>query len=334
MDRVKPSRLRAGGKVRIVAPASSMRGLPDAAVNRGIRSLEAIGLRTEICPHATRDHKGTAGTPEERAETLTDAFTDPAVDAVMCAWGGWNSNDLLPHLDPDTFRKSPKPFIGYSDVTVLNNFLLGSAGLVNFQGPAFVTFTHEFLMPWEVECFRKVVMVGEAPVRLQASPTYVDDPFFYMHPEEEVLEKGNPGWRMMRGGAARGVLMGGHLESLLTLSGTEYWPDFEGSLLFLEVDEAAGPSLRVLRGLRHLEQLGVFDMVRGVLLGRTPEAAGLTLGLGLPELVMAVLGERDVPVVAGMDFGHTNPIMTLPVGVEAEVDAEKKALTLLEPGVT
>ncbi|MFH0851083.1 MAG: LD-carboxypeptidase, partial [Candidatus Bathyarchaeota archaeon] len=100
MDRVKLPRLRAGGKVRIVAPASSMRGLLDAAVNRGTRSLEAIGLRAEICPHATRDHKGTAGTPKERAEALIDAFTDPAVDAVMCAWGGWNSSDLLPHLDP------------------------------------------------------------------------------------------------------------------------------------------------------------------------------------------------------------------------------------------
>ncbi|MFH2112587.1 MAG: S66 peptidase family protein [Candidatus Bathyarchaeota archaeon] len=334
MDRVKPPKLRPGGKVRVVAPASSMRGLSDAAVARGIRNLETLGLKVEICPQATRDHMGLAGTPEERAEALTEAFTDPAVDAVMCAWGGWNSNDLLPHLDLDAIRESPKPFIGYSDVTVLNSFLLGSAGLVNFQGPAFVTFTHEFLMPWEVECFRKVVMVGETPVRLQPSPTYVDDPFYYMHPEEDVVEKGNPGWRTMRAGVARGILRGGHPESLLTLSGTEYWPDFEGSLLFLEVDEAGGPSLRVLRGLRHLEQLGVFDEVRGVLLGRTPEAAGLTLGLGLPELAMMVLGDRDVPVVAGMDFGHTNPIMTLPVGVEAEVDAGKKALTLLEPGVT
>lgn len=330
---MRPPRLKAGGKVRVVAPAGSMRSLPDAAVAHGIRNLEKLGLNVEFSPQATCDHMGMAGTPEERAEALADAFTDPTVDAVMCAWGGWNSNDLLPHLDPDALRVSPKPFIGYSDVTVLNSYLLSSAGLVSFQGPAFVTFVHTFLMPLEVECFRRVVMAGEAPLRLQPSPTYVDDPYYYMHPEEEVVEKRSPRWRVMRGGVARGVLMGGHLESLLALSGTSYWPDFEDSLLFLEVDEAGGPSLRVLRGLRHLEQLGVFDMVRGVLLGRTPEAAGLTRGQGLPELAMAVVGGRDIPVVAEMDFGHTNPIMTLPVGVEAEVDARKKALTLLEPGV-
>lgn len=334
MDRVKPQRLRHGGKVRVVAPASTMRDLAEDAVARGIRNLEALGLKAEICPHASRDHMGIAGTPEERAEALTDAFTDPEVDAVMCAWGGWNSNDLLSLLDPDAIRESPKPFIGFSDVTVLSSYLVGSAGLVNFQGPAFVTFTHEFLMPWEVECFRRVVMLGDVPVRLQPSPSYVDDPYYYMHPGEGVAERSNPGWRVMRGGAAKGILMGGHLESLLALSGTEYWPDLDGSLLFLEVDEAGGPSLRVLRSLRHLEQLGVFDVVRGVLLGRTPAAAGLAPGQGLPELAMAVIGDRGIPVVAGMDFGHTNPIMTLPVGVEAEVDAGKKTLTLLEPGVT
>jgi muramoyltetrapeptide carboxypeptidase len=102
-------------------------------------------------------------------------------------------------------------------------------------------------------------------------------------------------------------------------------------LLFLEVDEEGGPSLRVMRALRHLEQLSVFDEAEAVLLGRTPEAAGLNVGLD--ELVDVVLGDRGIPVVYGMDFGHTNPIMTIPVGVEADLDTGKMALTLLEPGV-
>ncbi|HEX9914853.1 MAG TPA: hypothetical protein VGB32_08040, partial [Candidatus Bathyarchaeia archaeon] len=162
-------------------------------------------------------------------------------------------------------------------------------------------------------------------------PTYVDDPYYYLRPGEGVEERPNPGWRIIRPGRARGTLKGGHLESLLSLAGTGYWPSFEDSLLFLEVDEAGGPSLRVLRALRHLEQLGVFDEAEAVLLGRTPEAAGLSVGLG--ELVDVVLDGRDIPVVVGMDFGHTNPIMTIPVGVEAELDTGKSVLTLLEPGV-
>jgi len=331
MDRVRPRRLRRGGLVRVVAPASGIGPLAEEAVDTGVRNLESLGLRVEISIQVRLDHHGAAGTTAERSRALEDAFADPEVDAVMCLWGGWNSNDLLGHLDLDTIRDNPKPFIGFSDVTVLNNALLGSAGLVNFQGPAFVTFTHPFLLPWEVDMFRGVVMEGRAPREVHASPAYVDDPYYYLHPDRDAAERPNRGWRVVREGRARGALMGGHLESLLTLAGTRHWPSFQGSLLFLEVDEAGGPCLRVLRALRHLEQLGVFDEAAGVLLGRTPEAAGVSPGLG--ELVSNVVGGRDVPVVDLMDIGHTNPIMTIPVGAEAEIDTDGGALTLLEAGV-
>jgi len=317
--------------VRVVAPASNIGSLPRDAVDAGIRNLRSLGLRVELSPQVHADLHGLAGSAEERARAIVDAFTDPSVNAIMCLWGGWNSNDLLGRLDLDAIRGNPKPFVGYSDVTVLSNLLLGSAGLVNFQGPAFITFTHPFLMDWEMDAFKRVVMEGESPLTVRPSPTYVDDPYYYLRPGEEVEERPNPGWRIIRPGRARGTLRGGHLESLLSLAGTEYWPSFEDSLLFLEVDEAGGPSLRVLRALRHLEQLGVFDEAVGVMLGRTPEAAGLGTSLG--DLVSMVMGDRDVPVVDLMDFGHTNPIMTIPVGVCAEVDTGKRALTLLEPGV-
>jgi len=331
MNRVKPRRLKTGGTVRVVAPASTMKGLPESTVELGVRNLRKMGLKAEISPQVYMDALGAAGSPEERAEALVEAFTDPDVDAVLCVWGGWSSNDLLGLLDLDAVRANPKPFIGYSDVTVLNSVLYESAGLVNFQGPAFITFTHAFLMPWEVEAFKDAVMRGKAPLTIRPSPRYVDDPYYYMHPEDGVRERPNPGWDVVRQGEARGTLKGGHMESLLSLAGTEHWPSFEGCLLFLEVDEEGGPSLRVMRALRHLEQLGVFDEAEAVLLGRTPEAAGLSVGLG--ELVDVVLDGRDIPVVVGMDFGHTNPIMTIPVGVEAELDTGKSVLTLLEPGV-
>jgi muramoyltetrapeptide carboxypeptidase len=331
MDRVRPRRLARGGLVQVVAPASGIGPLTKEAVDAGIRNLQSLGLRVELNPQVRLDLNGVAGTAEERARAIADAFTDPQVDAVMCLWGGWNSNDLLGRLDLKAVRESPKPFIGFSDVTVLNNVLLGSAGLVNFQGPAFITFTHPFLLPWEADMFRSVVMEGGAPLVVRPSPTYVDDPYYYLHTDRKVVERPNPGWGIVREGKAKGTLMGGHLESLLSLAGTVHWPSFKGSLLFLEVDEAGGPSLRVLRALRHLEQLGAFDEAAGVLLGRTPEAAGISPGLG--ELVSSVLGGRDVPVVDHMDFGHTNPIMTIPVGVEAEIDTAESALTLLEPGV-
>ncbi|MCK4703790.1 LD-carboxypeptidase, partial [Candidatus Bathyarchaeota archaeon] len=148
-----------------------------------------------------------------------------------------------------------------------------------------------------------------------------------------VEEAANPGWTIIRDGVARGRLAGGHLGTLLLLAGTEYWPEMSGAILFVESDEEDGPPINVLRQFRQLRHLGVFEEIEALLVGRIPGCVGLKGDLSLPLLVEDVLEGVEIPVVAGLDFGHTNPIMTLPVGVEAEIDTEKEALSLLEPGV-
>ena len=193
MELVKPKRLRQGDTIRVVAPASNMASLEKSAVDRGVENLEKLGLEVEVDPNVYRSYKGTAGRPVKRAESLMDAFLDESVDGIMCVWGGFNSNDIIDHLDYLTIRENPKVFVGYSDITILNTVLYREAGLVNFQGPAFVTFTHEFLMPWEVDVFKQVTMTGRDQIEIRASPTFIDDPFFWKHPEEPVEEKQNPG---------------------------------------------------------------------------------------------------------------------------------------------
>ncbi len=137
----------------------------------------------------------------------------------------------------------------------------------------------------------------------------------------------------MREGVAGGRLVGGHLGTLLLLAGTEYWPDMDGAILFVESDEEDGPPINILRQFRQLRHLRVFDEIEALLIGRIPGCVGLKGDLSLSLLIEEVLEDVEVPVVAGLDFGHTNPIMTLPVGVAAEIDTEKGALSLLEPGV-
>jgi muramoyltetrapeptide carboxypeptidase len=332
MELVKPHRLREGDTIRLVAPASSMESLDRKDVDRGIRNLEKLGFEVEVSPEALTTWRGTAGPANERARVLMDGFTDPDVDGLMCVWGGHNSNDLLEYLDWGLIRDNPKPFIGYSDITALNNAFLAKSGLVSFHGPAFITFCHSFLMPWEVDKFRKILMEGEAH-RYTPSPTVIDDPLYWRHPETPVEETANLGWTIIREGVARGRLVGGHLGTLLLLAGTEYWPNISGAILFVESDEEDGPPNNILRQFRQLRHLGVFDEIEALLVGRVPGCVGLEGDLSLPLLVEEVLEGVEVPVVTGLDFGHTNPIMTLPVGIEAEIDTEKCALSLLEPGV-
>lgn len=333
MRLVKPKRLKKGDKLRVVAPSSSMDVLDKKAVEKGVENLEKLGLKVEISPHAHRRHGHTAGTPAERANDFMAAFTDPEVNGVMAVWGGWNSSDILDHLDYESIHKNPKVFIGYSDITTLSVALLEKAGLVNFQGPAYVTFTHPHLMSWEVDDFKKAVMSTCAPRTLNASPSYIDDPYYYLHPEKPPQESKNPGWKAYKSGSARGPLIGGHLGTLLSLAGTPYWPNLKGRILFVEEDEEGGPSGNIARKFRQLEQTGAFTDTVALLIGRIPVASGLKEGDSLEMILKECLSGYDFPVVTGFDFGHTNPIATIPIGVKAVVDVDSFNLVYLESGV-
>ena len=333
MELVKPRRLRVGDTIRVVAPASSMDILDKNAVSRGVENLKKLGFNVEVSPHACRRLSHASGTPKERAEDLMDAFTNTSVDGVMAVWGGWNSNDILDLLDYVAIRRHPKVFIGYSDVTVLNVALLEKTGLVNFQGPALVTWTHAHLMEWEVEDFKKATMSTVAPRTLEASPTYIDDPYYYLHLEKPPQEAANPGWKTYRGGEAEGMLIGGHLGTLLALAGTDYWPDLRDRILFVEEDEEGGPTGRIAREFRQLEQMGAFGEISALMVGRIPSVAGLKEGDTLEMIFDECLEGYDFPVVTDMDFGHTNPIATIPVGIKATLDAGKGRLVYREAGV-
>jgi muramoyltetrapeptide carboxypeptidase len=333
MRLVKPKRLKKGDKLRIVAPASSIDVLEKKAVERGVENLEKLGLEIEIRPQVFRRHGHSSGIPEERANDLMTAFTDPEVDGIMAAWGGWNSSDILDLLDYEKIHRNPKVFIGYSDITSLSAALLQKAGLVNFQGPAFVTFTHSHLMSWEVEDFKKAVMSTDSPRTLYASPTYIDDPYYYLHPEKPPQEAPNPGWKAYKRGTAKGPLMGGHLGTLLSLAGTTYWPRLEGKILFVEEDEEGGPTGNIARKFRQLEQTGVFKDIAALLIGRLPAASGLKEGDSLEMILNECLRGYNFPVATGFDFGHTNPIATIPIGVKAVVDVDACNLVYLESGV-
>jgi len=332
MELVKPKRLEKGDRIRIVAPASNMASLAEHAVKTGLSNLEKLGFDVEIHPDVYRSYKGTAGKPQARAESLMEAFTDESVDGVMCCWGGWNSNDILDHLDYSVFRENPKVFTGFSDITILNTIQYQKAGLINFHGLAFITFTHDFLMPWEVEVFKHVVMKGTAPYSIEAASTFIDDPLFWQHPEKPVKEVENPGWTVVNDGETRGRLIAGHLGTFLCLAGTKYWPNLDEHILVLECcEDDVGPN-NISRQLRHLQQLGALDEISGLVFGRNPSMLGLKGDQSIESLLVDVI-DRDIPIVTQFDFGHTNPFATIPVGIQAQLSTEKKALTFFEPSV-
>jgi muramoyltetrapeptide carboxypeptidase len=261
-----------------------------------------------------------------------DAFSDPEVDLVMSVIGGFNSNQLLPLLDYRKIRDSRKPFIGYSDITALNDAILARSGLVNFYGPAFVTFCQPELSPYTEGFFDRVLMEGASNVPVEGSNDWAEDRWF-LKPSLGPREwKKNPGWETLREGHAKGRAVGGNLSTLMLLAGTEYWPDMNGAILFLEDDESASPEV-FDRDITHLKHMGVLDQIYGMVIGRSPTEAGFIGDDSLAMIMEDLLGDSEIPVVAGVDIGHTDPMFTVPLGVRCELSTDRKKLTFVERAV-
>jgi muramoyltetrapeptide carboxypeptidase LdcA involved in peptidoglycan recycling len=274
------------------------------------------------------------------------AFEDPAVSGIFSTIGGDDSIRLLPYLDPAVFRSSPKVFLGYSDTTV-THLALFKAGLVSFYGPAIMANFAENrgMFPYMVSSVRRTLF-SSAPVGT-VEPNrggWTAEELDWAVPEnQQRARRLNPheGWRFLQGsGVARGRLLGGCLEVLEFLRGTELWPEddsWRGAILFLETSEEAPSPLVLSRALRVYAAMGVLENLSGILLAKPGGDIPVErFGEYEEALLQVVAGEQqlvDLPVITRMDFGHTDPMFVLPYGVEAEIDCEKQRFSIVEGAV-
>lgn len=255
---------------------------------------------------------------------LHAAFADPEVAGILTVIGGFNSNELLPHLDWDLIRTHPKVFCGYSDITALQNAILARTGLVTYSGPHWSSFGMRDHFEPTGRWFARAVM-ADGPLTVTSADTWTDDAWFADQDQRTV--EPNDGWWTLQPGQAAGRVVGGNLGTLNLLQGTPYMPSLAGALLFVEDDLLTDPAT-FARDLTSLLQQPDAAEVQGLVVGRFQRASGLTRDL-LAQIVQRqpVLAGR--PVLANLDFGHTNPLLTFAVGGEAElVVGAETALTL------
>lgn len=313
---LKPARLRPGQTVGVVSPAGSTH----EAVRFEIleETLAALGLQMKLGAHAQDRWGYLAGTDAERAADLNALFADPDVDAILAVTGGWGAARLLPHLDYDVIRANPKVLMGYSDVTVLLIALYAKTGLVTFHGPNGTSRWNAF----SVDHMRRVLFDAEAAF-LQ-NPTETGDNLVQV--EHRI--------RTITPGRARGRLVGGNLTVLTAIVGSDYLPDWRGHLLFLEdINEGI---YRIDRMLTQLKLAGILDQVAGVVFGKCTrcDADSGYSSFTLEEVLVDHLRPLGVPAWHGAMIGHLADKFTVPLGVEAEIDAETGTIRLLEPAVT
>lgn len=336
---IKPPRPRSGSKVAIVSPSAPALAIFPHRAERGLAYLRGLGLEPVLMPNAGAVERWVAGSPQARADDLHRAFADPEVSVVLCAIGGNHAHQVVPHLDWALIRDNPKVFQGYSDMTTLLWALGRHAGLRTFHGPTLLAEFGEYpeVLPF-TDRFLRAVWFGDDALAFRPAEAWTDE--FLDWSRKADLErprrlKPGGGWLSLRGGVAEGPLIAGCLETVCWhLKGSPDWLDLTGAVLVLEpsencfVDVSAPPFIDA--HLTDLSRLGVFEQIAALVFGRPYGYRDEDLP-ALWELVTTHTAPAGIPVLANVDCGHADPMLTLPLGCRARVDAGTGEFRLLEP---
>jgi muramoyltetrapeptide carboxypeptidase len=304
---IKPSALRPGDVVGIIAPASNIKR---ELLHSGCDALRKLGYQPFYFDSILEQDLYFAGSAERRAQELAEMFHRPEVKAIICARGGYGANYLLDKIDLERIRVNPKIFVGYSDVTSLLTYFTDATGLVTFHGPMVTKdFSHGDgvdLHSWTQAVFG----AGDWEIRVD----------------------GDSGVRPLADGVAEGVLYGGCLSMLAASLGTPYEIHTEGTILFIE-DVQAKP-YQIDRMLMQMKLAGKLDAVRGIIFGEMLDCVQHEKqGYTLEQVVMRIVGPLGIPVIYGLKSGHVSKEnVTLPIGVRAElqVTGTRSSFRILE----
>ena len=325
-QKIYPAKLKTGDEIRIVAPSRSLAIISKETREIANKRFLDLGLKLSFGKHIEEMDEFVSSSIKSRVEDLHDAFIDKNVKAIITVIGGFNSNQLLKYLDWDLIKNNPKIFCGYSDITVLNNAIFAKTGLISYSGPHYSTFGQELYFDYTLEYFKKCLFSQDS-FEIIASDKWSDD-LWYQNQKERALMK-NDGFLCINEGNASGTIIGANLCTLNLLQGTEYFPDLQNSILFIEDDQESLPHTfdRDLQSLIHLPSFGG---VNGIVIGRFQKASKITNEL-LTKIIKTKKEIDNLPVIANVDFGHTDPRITFPIGGEANliVGDEKLKLELV-----
>lgn len=313
---IKPKKLKKGGTVGLVAPGYSIDPEQFYLV---VETLGKMGFKTHHT-HRILGHDGYfSNTDEERARDLMEMFTNPEVDAILCARGGFGCTRILDMLDYGLIKQNPKPLIGFSDVTALINTIYKETGLVGFHGPVGITLDDEYSQTY----FKRILMEG--PETLPLKNVILTDPEDYMDSEYYRYT--------ITSGTGEGELVGGNLSLVTAMMGTPYEIDLTDKLVFLE--EVEEPPYRIDRMLTQFTGSATLPKAKGIILGvfKGCDRLKTSDNFTLMEVIRDRIAPLGIPAMYGMSFGHVPHNLTLPIGVNAYFNATKKQLRLLEAAV-
>ena len=328
MEKIVPNKLQVGDKIRIIAPSRSLKIIDNKIVDYAINRLKSAGFQVSfgknVMKYESKNFK--CASICDRIEDLHEAFQDKNVKAILSVIGGYNVNQLLDYIDYDLIQNNPKIICGFSDITALTNSIYAKTGLVTYSGPHFSSFGIKKGFDYTEKYFKKMFMQSEK-ISIEASAEWSNDNWFKNQENREFTK--NEGMKILNPGVAKGKIIGGNLCTLNLLQGTEYMPDLQNSVLFIEDDGETGKHFNKEfdRNLQSLLHSAKDKKINGLVIGRAEKVSEMNFDKW-KEIIQTKQELKDIPIVIDADFGHTAPIFTFPIGGDANIIANDKEIKI------
>ena len=293
-------KIKKGDTVGVIAPSSKIDKDDLEVINNSVLLMESTGLKVKFGKNAFKNTLGYGATPKEKAEDINEMFKDKEVKMIFCVSGGFNSNSVFEYLDYDAIKANPKPLIGFSDSTSIENAIYAKTGVITFNGPTFKALT-SWATPYAYEEVVKRFMQGDMQLG-QDDDEYIT----------------------VKAGIAEGILVGGNLSLTNEMVCGEYSIDFQDKILFIEEFCLETPPELAANYFYHMKQNGVFDKIKGIWVGNYDGS------VALEKILLDVLEDKyNFPIIKSNNFAHTEKKTVIPVGGKARIDTSKERKSII-----
>ncbi len=322
---IVPPKLKKGDGVRVVTPARSlaMKWVSKDLKELAIKRFEELGLELSFGRHVNEIDEFNSSSIKSRVDDLHEAFRSRSIKLIIAVIGGFNSNQILPYLDYKLLKSNPKIVCGYSDITALQNAIYAKTGLVTYSGPHFFNFGNKRGFEYTLEYFKKCLF-SDKPFEIKSSEEWSNDKWATDQINRNFQE--NEGFFIINEGKAEGTTIGSNLVTFQHLAGTQYLPSLKNSILFVEDDGEEGAH-HFDSTLTALSLIPEFSSVKGVVIGRFQPESNISRDT-LTKIIKNNRKFDNVPVVGGVDFGHTEPRITFPIGGKCKLLAKNGKIKL------
>ena len=320
--------LKKGDTIGFFSPSTPATSFAFKRFERAKHFMEKKGFKLQAGSLTGMSDNYRSGSIQARVKELNTLIRDPKVRCIMATMGGMVSNSMLPYIDYQALKKDPKIIIGYSDVTALLFGIYAQTGIVTYYGPALVSSFGEmgYFLEQTYQYFYNMVEKPKLPHTIKNPKFWTEDYIDWQKQSDEKSRTANL-LLTINPGKVTGRLIAGNLNTIQGIFASPYMPDIkQGDILLIE--DSFKDAATVERSFSHLKITGIFDRIGGLVLGKHEKFDDQGTRRKPYQILMEVMGKTNMPILAEYDCCHTHPMITLPIGSMATLDADKQSITI------